>query len=64
MIGDKKYEEELGILKKMKDQEDKRGEFLAINGNVDSRSASLLDTTLASGYETVCGVKGGKLSGG
>ena len=50
MIGEKKYDEELEVLKKMKNDEELKGEFLAIDGDVDQRDKALLDLTLQNGF--------------
>jgi hypothetical protein len=50
--------------KEEKDDFDKKGEFVAIEGNVDTRDKYLRDIELHKGFETQCGIKGGKLSGG
>jgi len=44
--------------------EKKKGEFVAIKGAIDRREPGLLDVALSNGFESMCGVKGGKLSGG
>ena len=46
MIGEKKYIEELEVLKKIQKDEELKGEFLAIDGDVDQRDKALLDMTL------------------
>jgi len=40
-LGQEKYDEELGILKKLNEQEQKRGDFQAIAGDVDNRDKAL-----------------------
>lgn len=40
LIGKEKYDEEMDVLNKIKDQEAKNGEFAAIVGDIDSRSES------------------------
>lgn len=37
MIGQKKYDEEMEVLQKIKKDEELKGEFLAIDGDVDQR---------------------------
>jgi hypothetical protein len=64
LIGEAKYNEELEVMQKIKDDFDKKGEFVAIEGNVDTRDSNLKDIELHKGFETQCGIKGGKLSGG
>lgn len=64
-MGEDKYNEELDILTKVEVQEQTKGKFQAIKGDIDSREASLLDVELHHGFEDVqCGIKGSKLSGG
>lgn len=67
MIGEEKYKEELDLLIKLVEQEEAKGIFQAVEGDVDDRkrkNPSLLDIELHPGFETQCGVKGSKLSGG
>lgn len=64
LIGQEKYDEEIGVLGKCKEQEEKAGEFQCIDGAVDERSKDLLDIQLNPGFLTHCGIKGSKLSGG
>lgn len=67
IIGQKKYDEELEVLKKCVEQENAKGTFQAIEGDVDERKINnpkLIDIELHAGFETQCGVKGSKLSGG
>lgn len=64
LIGEAKFNEEFEIVKKLVEQEAKKGEFKSIEGAVDSRDKSFHDVELSSGYKMECGIKGGKLSGG
>lgn len=67
MIGKEMYDEQFGILEKMVEQDNAKGLFQAIEGDVDDRkmkNPSLLDVDLHAGFDTQCGVKGSKLSGG
>ena len=64
LIGQAKFDEECKILEKVDLQEQKKGKFQAIDGDVDQRIESLKDTMLDSGFQAQCGLKGGKLSGG
>lgn len=64
LIGEKKFKEELELLQKVDEQEQKKGEFQAIKGDVDNREEKLKDCLMNQGYEVQCGIKGGKLSGG
>lgn len=64
MIGGEKYNEEKDILEKMAKQEEAKGAFQAMEGDVDNREAALKDIEMSQGFEIQCGIKGGKLSGG
>ena len=64
MIGQTHYDEEVNLLKKIADEETKAGGFQSISGDIDRRDDKLKDITLSSGFESVCGIRGGKLSGG
>ena len=64
LLGKTKYDQELEILKKVQAQEDQKGVFQTIIGDIDDRAAGLKDITLNDGFETMCGLKGSKLSGG
>lgn len=63
MIGQAKYDEEIALLKAVEKQDELKGAFQAM-GDVDTRDASLRDVTLCSGFDSLCGIRGGKLSGG
>lgn len=65
IIGQEKYDEELDLLTKIKEQEAKMGNFHAIAGDVDRRTAEQRgEVPLSPNFEQQCGIKGGKLSGG
>lgn len=64
LIGEDKYKEELEVIKKIVEQDEKKGTFVAASEDIDSREESKRDTKLYEGYNTQCGIKGGKLSGG
>lgn len=64
VIGENKFNEELDLLKKIAEQDAKKGEFVGVQGDVDNRPESLKDKNLSSNFENFCGIKGGKLSGG
>lgn len=51
-------------LKLVEESESKKGNFQAIMGDVDTRAESLKSHELSNGFETQCGIRGGKLSGG
>lgn len=63
-IGSKKYDEEMDVLKKMEEQEKNKGQFVAVEGDVDTRPTDLKDMQLHEGFQITCGLKGSKLSGG
>lgn len=67
-MGEKKYKDDLKVLLKMQNYEESKGEFKAIDGDVDSREKDGVpnwnDSALHKGFEIQCGLKGGKLSGG
>lgn len=63
-IGEKTYEEHIEILGKLKEQEERKGVFLAQEGCVDQRDGKLKDIDLHPGFWIKAGIKGGKLSGG
>lgn len=67
-IGEKKFKDNYQTLKKMQKYEESKGEFKAIEGDVDTREdnnvANWNDAGLHKGFEIQCGLKGGKLSGG
>ena len=64
MIGKDKFDEEIKLLKEIDSQSQEKGIFKPISGNIDTRSNDKLDVQLDDGYQTQCGIKGGKLSGG
>ena len=64
LLGETKYDQELEILKKVQAQEEQKGVFQTIMGDIDDRPVGLKDITLNDGFETMCGLKGSKLSGG
>lgn len=63
-IGLDKFNEEIEVLNKIKEIEDKKGLFKYIQGDVDERKNILRDVELDHGFGTLCGIKGCKLSGG
>jgi len=66
IIGQEKYDEELEVLNKLKEQESGKGAFAAIAGDIDRRTERVKGTSIAlhQNFATQCGIKGGKLSGG
>jgi len=63
-LGIEKYKASVERLKKIVAQEEKTGDFQAVEGDIDRRDKSLCDVKLENGFMTECGVKGSKLSGG
>lgn len=63
-IGQDKYDEEMKVLEKCKAQEEKKGSFIAQDGDVDQRPDKLKDMELSPGFNIKAGLRGGKLSGG
>jgi len=43
MLGQAKYDDEIGLLKEVEKDDEKRGAFLAVAGDVDRRDESLKD---------------------
>lgn len=64
LIGETKFNEEISMLEKIKDLEEKKGVFKAIEGVIDTRNQELKDCQLNEGFNSQCGIKGNKLSGG
>jgi len=64
LIGQAKYDEEVAVLQAIEKDDEKKGGFQAVAGAVDKRDDKLRDITLSAGFESACGIKGGKLSGG
>jgi hypothetical protein len=64
LIGEKAYTEEMRVLKLIAADDEKKGNFAMIEGDIDTRDASLKKLELSSGFEAACGIRGGKLSGG
>jgi hypothetical protein len=52
LIGQKKFDEEIELLEKLVKSESKGGKFIAKEGDVDTREASLQDIHLDSGFKT------------
>ena len=51
MVGEHKFNEEYNMLKKIEQQRQTKGEFLAIKGTIDKRSPKLKDIELKPGFE-------------
>jgi len=52
MIGQSKFDEEVAVLKLLVAQAVNKGDFLAIEGDIDVRNPSLKSTTLVKGFST------------
>jgi len=67
-LGAEKYDADLDVLKKLEEVEIKKGTFITMDGDIDTRKVRNIpgynDLKLNNGYEIQCGIKGGKLSGG
>lgn len=63
IIDQAKYDEEITILKDMVRQEEEKGSF-QVMGDIDRRKEELKDVDMHQGFQTNCGIRGGKLSGG
>jgi ABC-type multidrug transport system fused ATPase/permease subunit len=63
-IGPDNYEEILNILNQIRREEEKKGKFVAVEGDIDRRGADKKNISLHNGYGIQCGIKGSKLSGG
>jgi hypothetical protein len=48
----------------MRKEEEKKGRFIAVEGDIDQRGPEKRDLKLHQGYNIQCGIKGSKLSGG
>lgn len=63
-IGEKEYQELVSSLEAIKKEEEEKGKFLSVEGNVDLRGQEKKDMELSKGFNIDCGLKGCKLSGG
>lgn len=51
-------------LQKIVKEDAKKGQFVAMEGDVDNRGPEKLDVKLSTGFKISCGLRGSKLSGG
>lgn len=58
------YSEAIELLDELKKEEEKKGKFVAVEGDIDRRGPEKKDITLHNGFNIQCGIKGSKLSGG
>jgi ABC-type cobalamin/Fe3+-siderophores transport system ATPase subunit len=63
-LGQELYRMKLKELKKIAKDEEKRGVFKAMDGDIDRRTSDKLDIDLPTGFDAECGLRGSKLSGG
>lgn len=62
LIGKKEYVKKLKILEQLEMKEESN--FIASENNIDERPEELKDIPLHPGFKAICGMQGGKLSGG
>ena len=58
------YREKRKALAEIIKKERKKGHFVAVEGDIDTRNPELKDEALHPGFKIECGLKGSKLSGG
>ena len=58
------YLETMRVLGEIRKDEEKKGKFVAVEGDIDRRGAEKKNIKLHNGYSIQCGIKGSKLSGG
>jgi hypothetical protein len=63
-LGAKEFDEMMELLKELKKDEEKKGKFQAVEGDIDTRGSEKKDVNLPTGFNVDCGLKGCKLSGG
>lgn len=63
-LGAKEYDELVASLEQIKKEEEEKGKFQTVEGNVDLRGDDKKDVDLNKGFGIDCGIKGCKLSGG
>lgn len=63
-MGEDSYHETMNILTEIRKAEEKKGKFVAVEGDIDRRGAEKKNIKLHNGYSIQCGIKGSKLSGG
>ena len=65
LIGEKKYDEEMAVLDKLREQEGGKWQFEVQKDDIDTRGKDLLDQELHYNFNEIkCGLRGAKLSGG
>ena len=63
-MGEDSYQEVMTALTQIRQDEEKKGKFVAVEGDIDRRGAEKKNIKLHNGYTIQCGIKGSKLSGG
>eukprot|EP00347_Sterkiella_histriomuscorum_P015933 403355132 len=63
-IGDKDYREIVTKMEQIMKEEEKKGKFQSMQGDIDERSEELKNMQMNRGFNVDCGMKGCKLSGG
>ncbi len=63
-MGEENYLETMRVLGEIRKDEEKKGKFVAVEGDIDRRGAEKKNIKLHNGYSIQCGIKGSKLSGG
>ena len=65
LVGQPKYDEEMSVLAKMREQEGGKFEFEVQKDDIDRRGHEKLDVEMHKNYNDIkCGLRGAKLSGG
>lgn len=63
-MGQEAYSEARTTYETLAKEEEEKGVFVAVEGDIDRRGADKRDLSLHNGFEIQCGIKGSKLSGG
>ena len=63
-LGQEQYNEARTTFEELSREEEKKGVFMAVEGDIDRRGAEKKDQELHNGFTIQCGIKGSKLSGG
>ena len=52
------------MINEEREEEEKKGKFVAVEGEIDQRDHNLREFRLHNGFSMQCGIRGSKLSGG
>jgi len=63
-MGQEAYNEARTTFEELAKEEEKKGVFVAVDGDIDRRGPEKKDMELHNGFTIQCGIKGSKLSGG